>query len=358
MPLLRIGSAVIASRVSPLRFIGPTVSMVGLLVFAYMLLTGKINLSSLDMGTLAAQLGSQQDPTTAIAPVQLDRGVPRAEDRIRIATFDIQAFDSKKVADANVMQTITAILSDFDLVAIQGVRSPEVMPVARVIDLINRSGGRYETIQSEPVGKPGRKEQYAFVWDSKRVRMIPDSYYTIRDDADRMVREPFVASFETRTPSAQGRAPFRFTIINAHIDPDEVSSAATVNELSVLDDVFVRVREFEYTSRGEDDFLLVGNLNVDARNLGELGQIPGIISIAGNQPTSTDGKKTVDHILIDRNVTSEFSTRYGVVDYQKEFGLTPEQAMMISDHRPVWAEFSVNEISAFENLAQQPPAIR
>jgi deoxyribonuclease-1-like protein len=293
-----------------------------------------------------------------VAAVKLDRGVPRVEDRIRIATFDIQAFDAQKVANPNVMQTIAAIISNFDLVAIQGVRSPEAMPVARVVDLINRSGGKYSVSMSEPVGNPGRKEQYAFVWDTNRIRMIPDTNYSVRDDADRMVREPYVASFETRTAAAQGLAPFRFTIINAHIDPDETSPAATMKELSVLDDVFVRVREFEYTTRGEDDVILVGNLNVDARNLGELGQIPGIVSIAGNQPTTTDGTKTVDHILIDRSVTSEFSTRYGVVDYQKDFGLTREQALMISDHRPVWAEFSVTEIPAFTNVAQQAPAVR
>jgi len=323
-----------------------------------MLLTGKINLTHLDMGTLAGQLGSKDDPTTSVAPVQLDRSAPRVEDRIRVATYHIQSFDSQKVSNANVMQTIAAIISNFDLVAIQGVRSPESMPIARIVDLINRSGGRYDASLSVAVGNLGRTEQYAFIWDTTRIWMIPDSNYTIRDDSNRMVREPYVASFETRMPSAQGGIPFRFTIVNAHIDLGVSSASAAASELSVLVDVFIRVREFEYTSRGEDDVMLVGSLSTDAANLGELGQIPGIVSIAGSSKTTADGKRSVDHLLIDRNVTSEFSTRYGVVDLQKEFGLTAEQSLMISGHRPVWAEFSVNEIAAFTNVAQQRPSIR
>lgn len=358
MPLLRLGTRFVASQISPVRFFGPSVSLVGLLVVGYLLFTGRIDLSSLDLGTLANQLGSKDDPTTAITPVKLDQSAPRPADRIRIATFNIQVFGEKKSSDSNVMQTLATIVSNFDLVAIQEVMSPKSMPIARLVDLINRSGGRYEATLSEPIGRTNHKEQYAFVWDANRMRMIPGSSYVVRDDADRMHREPMVASFETRVPAAQGRAPFRFTIINAHTDPDEVSARDIASEMNVLDDVFVRVREYEYASHGEEDLILMGDLNVDVANLGELALIPGIFSIAGNQPTNTAGTKTYDHILIDRNTTTEYTGRFGVIDFVRDFGLTPEQAMLVSDHRPVWAEFSVYEIPAFANVAQQSQPVR
>jgi deoxyribonuclease-1-like protein len=358
MPLLRMGTRFVASQVSPVRFFGPSVSFIGMLVVGYMLFTGKIDLSSFDLGALASQLGSKDDPTTAITPVKLDQSAPRPADRIRIATFNIQVFGEKKTSDTNVMQTLATIVANFDLVAVQEVMSPKSMPVARLVDLINRSGGRYEATLSEPIGRTNHKEQYAFIWDATRMRMIPGSSYVVRDDADRMHREPMVASFETRAPAAQGRAPFRFTVINAHTDPDEVSSRDIASEMNVLDDVFVRVREYEYASNGEDDLLLVGDLNVDTANLGELAQIPGVVSIAGNQPTNTAGTKTYDHILIDRNITTEYTGRFGVIDYVRDFGLTPEQAALVSDHRPVWAEFSVYEIPAFANVAQQSQPVR
>jgi len=104
--------------------------------------------------------------------------------------------------------------------------------------------------------------------------------------------------------------------------------------------------------------MLLGDLNVDVARLGELGQIPGIVSLAGNQPTNTIGTKNYDHILLDRNTTAEFTGRAGVIDYERDFGFTREQALAISDHRPVWAEFSIYEIPAFANVAGQGTGVR
>jgi hypothetical protein len=137
--------------------------------------------------------------------------------------------------------------------------------------------------------------------------------------------------------------PFTFTIINAHTDPDEVSGKASINELDVLDDVFVSVRQYEYDSRQEDDCLLVGDLNVNARGLSEMGRIPNLITVAGNLKTNTRGTETYDHILLDRAMTTEFTGRYNVIDFQRDLGLTAEQALLVSDHLPMWAEFSVYE---------------
>ncbi len=363
MPLLRLGKRFVAKQISPVRFFGPSVSIVGLIASAFMVLTGRVNLSSLDLGSLTAQLGGKDDPTTTITPVRLDQSAARAPDRIRIATFNIQNFGEKKASNANVMQALAKIVSNFDLVAIQEVQSPQAMPIAKLVDLINRSGLQYDATLSEPIGRTTHREQYGFVWDTQRMRIIPDSTYVVMDgdgtsSPDRMHREPMVASFETRVPAAQGRAPFRFTVINGHTDPDEVTTKGELNEMNVLDDVFVRVRDYEYGRRGEEDVFMVGDLNVDVAHLGELGQIPGMYSIAGNTPTNTAGTKTYDHILMDRNTTAEFSGVFGVIDYERDLGLTPEQAAMVSDHRPVWGEFSVFEIPAFANVAQQNSPLR
>lgn len=363
MPLLRLGTRFIARRISPTQFIGPSVSIAGMLAVAFMLFTGKINLSSLDLGTLASQLGSQQDPTAATAdagvtPIRLDRAGPRDENRIRIATYNIEAFGESKAAKADVMRVLATIVSSFDLVAIQEVRSPQAMPVARLLELINRSGGRYDAALSPPIGHTSHKEQYAFVWDTTRIRLIPESSYVVNDNESRMHRAPMVASFETRVPAAQGRLPFRFTLINVHTDPDEVAAKNPESEMNVLDDVFVRVREYEYGAHREEDFVLLGDLNVDTKHLGELGQVPGIVSVAGAQPTNTIGTENYDHILIDHNTTTEFTGRAGVIDYEHDFGLSREAALQVSDHRPVWAEFGAYEIPAFANVAQQPQSVR
>ncbi len=365
MVLLSRSVRFIARRVSPMRFIGPSATLLGLIALGFFALTGKLDFSKfdlpLDVATeLVSGSNSEGQPADALNPVRLEQSAPRPDERIRIATFNIQRFGEKKSADAEVMSHLARIIANFDVVAIQEVQSPQAMPVARLVDLINRSGGRYDATLSEPIGHTTYKEQYAFVWDTTRIRMIPDSAYVVQDAPhpdNRMHRAPMVASFETRIQPVVGRQPFRFTIINVHTDPDEVSLRKESSEMNVLDDVFVRVRQYEYQVRQIMNVLLVGDLNVSTANLGELGQIPGILSVVGSTPTNTAGTKTYDHILLDRNITTEYTGIFGVIDYERDYGLTSEQANKVSDHRPVWAEFSAYEMPPL-STASRPGAVR
>jgi deoxyribonuclease-1-like protein len=50
-----------------------------------------------------------------------------------------------------------------------------------------------------------------------------------------------------------------------------------------------------------------------------------------------------DNLVFDGRATSEFTGRSGVLDLMVEYGLSEEQALEVSDHFPVWAEFSVFE---------------
>ena len=340
------------SNIPLIRWIGPGVTTVGVLAAIFYVLTGRIDLPSLD--SIATT-----DPADSVVvrPVSLEQLGPKSNETIRIATFNIQVFGEKKsttreVNGVDVMGTLATIVASFDVVAIQEVRGGDAMSIRRLVDLINASGGNYTATLSEPIGRTSQTESYAFVWDRTRIMIAPDSAYVVQDGADRMHREPMVASFQTRTIPTDGRMPFSFTLINAHTDPDEVSANATSNEISVLDDVFLRVRQYEYESAGEEDCILLGDLNVDRRGLGELLQIPHMISIAADIKTNTRRTKTYDHILIDQNMTREFTGRFGVLDLQKDLGLSQEQALLISDHMPVWAEFTAYEVPHGSSVAR------
>ena len=158
-----------------------------------------------------------------------------------------------------------------------------------------------------------------------------------------MYREPMVATFQVKLPEDSPQAPFRFTMINVHTRPDRVDPKVRESEINVLADVFQRVRQFEYNQHSEDDFILLGGLYVDTKNHGQLTTIPGVISLAGDIQTTISRQETSDHILIDRTVTAEYAGKMGVIDLQVDLELTPEQAGAISDHIPVWAEFSMYE---------------
>tara|TARA_R110002073_G_scaffold9878_7_gene48996 strand:+ start:19508 stop:20650 length:1143 start_codon:yes stop_codon:yes gene_type:complete len=345
----------VLSYIPFVRWIGPSVSFAGIAAALVMVVTGRIDLSALDAGAESATT-SESVSGTAFQSVTLSPLGQRSAATIRLATFNIQMFGDKKsstrvVEGVDVMGTLAQIVSHFDLVAIQEVRGGNSVPVERLVALINSSGARYTATVSPPIGRTSQTECYAYVWDQTRIQMIRDSDYVVQDNADRMHREPMVASFQAITVPRDGRKPFSFTMINAHTDPDEVTPNATSNEINVLDDVFVRVRQFEYDRMGEEDCILLGDLNVDADHLQELAMIPNVFSIAGNTLTNTRHSKTYDHILIDREMTREYTGRFGVIDFQKDLGLTEEQALLVSDHMPLWAEFSAYEVPLGESVA-------
>jgi deoxyribonuclease-1-like protein len=331
------------------RWIGPSTTIAGVLAVVGFLTTGRIDFSKLNSFTADV---AEPASGAAIQPVSLKNLGMKTAETIRIATFNIKVFGESKSQDSNVMGVLAQVINQFDLIAIQEVRGGDSRAIDRLIQLVNVSGGNYASILSEPIGRTSQKESYAFVWDQSRIMLVPNSAYVVQDAADRMHREPMVASFEVRLPSASGRLPFSFNIISAHTDPDEVSASTGINELDVLDDVFVRVRDYEFQTNGQEDTLLVGDLNVDVAGLSELGRIPNVVSVAGNVKTNTLRTKTYDHVVLDRTVTTEFTGRFGVLDFQTELGLTQEQANAVSDHQPVWAEFS-----AFESVRQPAMAV-
>src|SRR6056297_3341737 len=137
-------------RIPFLRFLGPGLSGGGILVAAILFLTGQIDLSSLD--ALRNGKAAQVDPvaTERLAPVQL-AGDKKSQETIRIATFNIQVFGQKKSSDKNVMPILAYIISQFDVVAIQEVRSGDE-PIRALVDLMRDSGAPYAATVSQPIG--------------------------------------------------------------------------------------------------------------------------------------------------------------------------------------------------------------
>ncbi len=260
---------------------------------------------------------------------------PRGNNTIRVATFNIQVFGESKLNDPDAMQVIVAILRNFDLVAIQEVRSvaQDIMP--HLIEMLNADGHQYDYAIGPRLGRTASKEQYAFIFDTQTIEIDRYQLYTVDDPDDLLHREPLVGWFRARGPAPEQA--FTFSLATIHTDPDE-----TNHELDVLDDVFFKVRDDP--RRGEDDVILVGDFNAKAMNMRQLGQVKGLVKVVnGETPTNTLHNAQYDNILFDQKATSEFTGRGGVFDFLRQYNLTLDQAKHISDHMPVWAEFSVFE---------------
>jgi endonuclease/exonuclease/phosphatase family metal-dependent hydrolase len=262
---------------------------------------------------------------------------------IKIASFNIQVFGTSKLQKTPVMQVLADVVRRFDLVAIQEVRSVDDTILPQFSALINSTGVRYDFVIGPRLGRTNSKEQYAILFDTSRIEVDPTSVYTVPDPQDLLHREPMVARFRPR--SVPPNQAFTFSLVDIHTDPDE-----TVTELNALADVFVGVQQ---NGTGEDDVILLGDINVDEYRLGNLGRLPGIGYVVAGVPTNTRRDKTYDNIIFDRRTTVEYTGRWGVLDLMQEYSLTTAQALEVSDHMPVWAEFSVYE-GAVGPLASQP----
>ena len=273
---------------------------------------------------------------------------PRGGDTIRIATWNIQVFGEAKLSDPAAMQVIVSVLKNFDLIAIQEVRAQSQDILPQLIALLNADGQyQYDYVIGPRLGRTNSKEQYAFVFDMASIEVDRYQLYTINDQDDLLHREPLVGWFRARlAPEKQAQA-FTFSMVNIHTDPDEVD-----RELNALDDVFFAVQG---DGRNEDDVILLGDVNVNEKHLGELGKISGLTWVVANTPTNTRGDAQYDNIFFHGTATPEFTGRGGVLDFMRAFNLKlEEEALKVSDHLPVWAEFSVFEGGQAGALAARP----
>ena len=283
-------------------------------------------------------------PRTAVSTTAASAVPARATDAIRIASFNIQVFGESKLQEPDVMEVLANVVRQFDVVAIQEVRAKSQDVLPRFVELINAGGAQYDYVIGPRLGRTSSKEQYAFVFDRATIEIDPRSLYTVEDPDDLLHREPFVAGFRARGPPETA---FTFTLINIHTDPDEVPQ-----EMAALDDVY---RAVQRDGRNEDDVILLGDLNADDQALGPLGAVSGIAWAISGTPTNTRGTKQYDNLLFHREATTEFTGQAGVLDLMREFNLSQTAALEVSDHLPVWAEFSTLENGRPGRIAIRPP---
>lgn len=262
-------------------------------------------------------------------------GVGQQMPTITIASYNIQVFGTSKLSDRVVTERLAAVIRQFDVVAIQEVRSTDQTVMDRFLQVVNSDGSQYGYLLGPRLGRTSSKEQYAYVYNTRKIMCRKETAYTVDDPSGLLHRPPLVAHFQVLAPN--NLPPFTFTLINIHTDPDEIRT-----ELNVLGDVYRNVRQFEFP---EDDVILLGDLNCGPKDFRGLGQIPGIYPLIQNVFTNTRQSKLYDNIVVDQYSSQEFTGRSAVWDLREYFKITVDEALKMSDHYPVWAEFSAFEVN-------------
>ena len=277
--------------------------------------------------------------------------VPREQYKLGIGTFNIQVLGEKKVGDVNVMEIVTQIIRQFDVIAIQEFRAKDQGVLQHLLNHVNANTNQYRLEKSTRLGRSSSKEQYLYLYDSYRVEVLGDPF-EVPDLSDQLHREPFVCRFRAKLPAGDTRQPFTFALANVHTDPDE-----TTEEMVALSNVYQWLQSGGY----EDDIIMLGDFNEPPSRYGVgFQQQPGVrVALNNDVMTNTRGSKAYDNLLFDINRTSEYTGHANVINMEQVYGLTREQALAVSDHQPVWAIFNMLEsppshlmakpINAYEN---------
>lgn len=226
------------------------------------------------------------------------------EDAIKVSTWNIQIFGQAKLKDTSAMSIITKVCRNFDVIAIQEIRSTQQNVIPTLIDSLG-SGWNY--VVSTRLGRTSSKEQYAFIYNNK-VKLI-DTFQTL-DPLDQVHREPFGAIIEINNK--------RYTFLNIHTDPDEEET-----ESYYLDTLL----------RMYNNSILLGDLNRHPNDFDNDYFFEDYnYSLGVNEFTNFVNTKCYDNFIF----TKPMYYKGVVFSYQDTFNLTNEVTENVSDHKPVY----------------------
>lgn len=256
---------------------------------------------------------------------------------IRIASFHLGRFDEAKWANPRVREVLMRLIPRFDLLAVQGIRGKNRGALIRMVEQLNAivgpSGRVYDFAVCPTQNRDALEHYSAFLFDRNRIEVDRSTVHFVEDRLGRFRTKPLVGSFRARGPDPSEA--FTFTLINVETDPEH-----TAAELELLAAAYRAVRDLR---PDEDDLILLGDLQCDDHHLGPLDKLLGVAPLVSGVPSTVRGTQLLDNILLDRQATREFTGRVEVVDLLREFELTMPAATAISDHLPIWAEFSAYE---------------
>ncbi|CAN5290290.1 hypothetical protein BH23BAC2_BH23BAC2_25450 [soil metagenome] len=261
--------------------------------------------------------------------------------QVKISSWNLQNFGKTKTeAEINF---VADILKDFDVVALQEIVAGYggSQAVARLAELLNRKGEKWEYIISDPTqsSSANASKRYAFLWKPARVKKVYkgwlDQHYVAEID-----REPYMMDF-----SFEGKA---FTLVNFHAIPKKKQPETEIKYFKFLPG--------KYPGK---NLIFLGDFNVPQSHtvfnpLKKAGYLPVLV----NQKTTMKMECAVAECLASEYDNIFYNSKKlklvdsGVVLFFKSYP-NMVSARRISDHIPIWAELDF--LSAGENMQSRLP---
>ena len=285
---------------------------------------------SITAGTMTSVGGASLPTLLTNSPPGSFGGAAAGDKRtLRIASFHIPALGPTMLNKPHVVQMLVAILRQYDVVALQGIQSSRDDVLPMIVDKLNQSGRRYDYLIGPRVGRAAPHHQFAYVFDTDKLETDRFALYTVDDPEDLMNHEPLVAWF--RCKGVPQRDAFTFSLVNIAIDPSFADAERSV--LPGLIDAIVQ------DGRHEDDWIMLGDFAGGNAQLSML-DAASVRFALSDLATDVAGTRMLDTLLFSARATTEFTGRAGAFDFLRKYNLTIERALEVSEHMPVWAEFS------------------
>ncbi|XP_070964695.1 deoxyribonuclease-1-like 1 [Oncorhynchus clarkii lewisi] len=259
----------------------------------------------------------------------------------KICAFNVQSFGDSKSRNTEVMHTLIRIVSRCDVCLLQEVRDTKQKAIPLLITELNRydSQNQYDYVASERLGRtPSYQEQYVFVFRIGSVTVTDQYQYSdmLPGDEDAFSREPFIVRLHTPKTAIRD-----FVLVPQHTTPTNATK-----EIDALYDVFLDVKKKWKTEM----VMFLGDFNADCgyvakknRQHVRLYSNQAFVWLIGDTEDTTVRQTTT--CAYDRIVVHGEAFEKAIVpqsaqpfNFAKEYGLTEEQALDVSDHYPVEVE--------------------
>lgn len=248
--------------------------------------------------------------------------------QVKIISWNVENLGQSK--STTTINYIAETLKSYDVVALQEVVAGYggIQAVAKLADELNRTGTKWEFVVSEPTSSSAYKtERYAFLWKISAVKRIGKAWLE-QKYATEIDREPFFITFEN-----QGK---KFTVVNFHAITKSRQPETEIKYFKFLPDLYPDL-----------NLIFLGDFNCPQSHtvfnpLKKMGYVPLLI---GQKTTLKKEVKNGDYLKseFDNMFYSPKVKKYasGIIRFYESFE-TLADAKTISDHIPIWMEFSLN----------------
>lgn len=247
----------------------------------------------------------------------------------KVLSWNLENFGKSK--SATELNYIAKKVSTYDIIAIQEVVAGYggAQTVAKIVQLLNEKGFKWEYSISDPTTSSSyKKERYAFIWKSNKAKLKNKAWLEQKYNLE-IDREPYFATFEINKKT--------ITLVNFHAITKKMQPETEIKYFKFLPN--------EYPTL---NLVFLGDFNCPEKHSVFIPlKKMGYDSVLKNQKTTLK-QKCKDNICLASEFDNIFYKTYslkllnsGVIKFYEDFE-SLQEARKVSDHIPIWFEFSLN----------------